>query len=320
MEARNFRNLLEGAWREDRLVCVGLDPAWEKIPPSLKTRGGMDREPGAVLLDFNKAIIDATRDIAGTYKPQSAYYERFGAAGYEALKATVDYMTDRAPHTPRILDAKRADIDRTNLGYVASIFDDMGFDAVTLHPYLGGEKALRPFLDRADKGCIVLCRTSNPDAAEFQDSMVEVFGSTELNGLITGPVGTCSVDFNRYRRTAGKDIWRMPLYLKVALRVAYHWNTNGNCLLVVGATYPEEAATIRSMVGDDVYFLVPGIGAQGGDVAAAVKACRNSQGEGIIINSSSGIIHASAGDDFAERAREQAIRLNDAINEHRREG
>lgn len=319
MADRNFRHLLEEAWREDRMVCVGLDPDWERIPPSLKTTpGGRERDPGDVLLDFNKAIIDVTYDVAGTYKPQSAYYEKFGASGYSILKATVEYMDARAPRTGRILDAKRADIDRTNRGYVDSIFGYLGFDAVTLHPYLGGEQALRPFLDQKDKGCIVLCRTSNPEAAEFQDLSVAI-DESEVAGIMSGPVRSCEDDGALTNHYSGRNR-HVPLYKLVALRVANYWNTNGNCLLVIGATYPREAQEVRRLVGDDVYFLVPGIGTQGGDITAAVKACRNSRGEGFIVNSSSGIIHASSGDDFAERARERAIELNNAINQYRKEG
>jgi orotidine-5'-phosphate decarboxylase len=309
MQQRDFRQLLEGRWRQDRMVCVGLDPDWEKIPAGLKSAAGKERDPGEVLFEFSQAIIDATHDVAGTYKPQSAYYERWGAAGYEALQRTVQYISERAPLIPRILDAKRGDMDRTNRGYVQSSFDHLGFDAVTLHPYLGGA-AVRPFLDRKEKGCIVLCRTSNPDAGEFQDQRV-VADPGRVAELLAGPAGrTDPAALEKWR--AG-TAYHLPLYLFVALRVANHWNTNANCSLVVGATYPDEAREIRRLVGDDLPFLVPGIGTQGGDLEKAIKAGRNSRGKGLIISSSSGIIHASQGTDFAERAREKAVELNDAI-------
>jgi orotidine-5'-phosphate decarboxylase len=312
---RSFRRLLQAQWQNHRRVCVGLDPDWEKVPSSLKTAGGQERDPGDVLFDFNRAIIDATCDVAGTYKPQSAYYEKWGVSGCRALKRTVEYMDERAPLVPRILDAKRADIDRTNRGYVDSAFGQLGFDAITLHPYLGGVSALRPFLDHAEKGCIVLCRTSNPDAREFQDLPV-VIASEKLDELLTGPAGSTDPRLLEHRRSGGE--YRLPLYLVVALRVANHWNTNGNCGLVVGATYPEEAREIRQLVGDDLFFLVPGVGVQGGDLQRAVQAGRDSRVEGLIVSSSSGIIHASQGADFAERAREKAMELNEAIDQHLR--
>jgi orotidine-5'-phosphate decarboxylase len=308
---RNFRRLIEGQWQNNHRVCVGLDPDWEKIPSSLKTAGGQERDPGDVLFDFNRAIIDATCDVAGTYKPQSAYYEKWGVTGCRTLKRTVEYLDERAPLVPRILDAKRADIDRTNRGYVDSAFGQLGFDAITLHPYLGGVSALRPFLDQAEKGCIVLCRTSNPDAREFQDLPV-VIAAEKLDELLAGPAGSTDRGRLEHRQSGGE--YRLPLYLVVALRVANHWNTNSNCGLVVGATYPEEAREIRQLVGDDLPFLVPGIGTQGGDLQQAVQAGRNSRGEELIVSSSSGIIHASQGADFAERAREKATELNEAIN------
>src|SRR5207248_754365 len=154
-----------------------------------------------------------------------------------ALKRTVEYLDQQAPQVPRILDAKRADIDRTNRGYVDSAFGHLGFDAITLHPYLGGVMALRPFLDAAEKGCIVLCRTSNPDAREFQDQQV-VIAADQLDELLTGPAASTDRSSLECRRSGGAYL--LPLYLVVALRVANHWNTNGNCCLVVGATYPEE--------------------------------------------------------------------------------
>jgi orotidine-5'-phosphate decarboxylase len=160
-------------------------------------------------------------------------------------------------------------------------FDYLGVDAITVHPYLGAE-ALRPFLDRADKGIIVLCRTSNPGAREFQD--LEVGGK--------------------------------PLYKVVARQVAERWNEHGNCAVVVGATYPDELAEIRSIIGD-MPILIPGIGAQGGDVEKTVKAGKSADGTGMIINSSRGVIFASSGEDFAEAARTEVERLNGLINQYR---
>ena len=314
MRGRNFRKLLHGRWATGNMVCVGLDPSWEKIPESLKTRGGMPRKPGDVLIDFNKALIDATGDIAGTFKPQSSYYEAHLEEGERALKATVDYMTERFPNIPRILDAKRGDILRTNEGYVTSKFDGHGFDACTVAPYLGGVESLRPFLDRTEEGIISICRTSNPDACEFQDMLT--YQSAEKLFELLGDELPSYAKMAEWSRV-NSDHYLVPLYQMVALRVSRVWNTNGNCLLVIGSTYPKEAKIVRYLVGDDVYFLTPGGKAQGGTVELGVPACRNSRGEGFIYNESSPICHASSGSDFAERARERTIEVNDGINEYR---
>lgn len=272
----NFYDTLTAAWEKNNsLVCVGLDPDITKLPDHFQ--GNPD-----ALLAFNTAIVDATADLVCAYKPNVAFYEALGDAGMNQLKQTVAYIHDSHPGIPVILDAKRADIGNTNDAYVAHIFDYLGFDAVTLHPYLGGE-ALQPFLARADKGCIVLCRTSNPGAGEFQDLLID-----------------------------GR-----PLYEHVAEAVQTSWNANHNCLLVVGATYPAEMEAIRKVVGDDMAFLVPGVGAQGGDVQQVMAAGKNTAGTGLLINSTRGIIYASKGEDFAEAARAEAKALKDEINKYR---
>lgn len=237
---------------------------------------------GATQLEFNKAIIDATHDVVAAYKPNTAFYEAEGAAGIAVLEKTCAYIRQVAPETLIILDAKRADIGNTNNGYVRFAVDYLGVDAITLHPYLGSE-ALSPFLALPDTGLIVLCRTSNPGSGELQDLMVDA----------------------------------MPLYEKVAHAVSEQWNTNANCMLVVGATYPDEAAKIRAIVGDDLWFLIPGVGAQGGNVEKTVRAAKNSRGDGMLISSSRDIIFASSGDDFAAAARAKAIELRDQINAYR---
>ncbi|MBI4973157.1 orotidine-5'-phosphate decarboxylase [Candidatus Roizmanbacteria bacterium] len=256
------------------LVCVGLDSDFDKLPESVKK----EKYPQ---FSFNKAIIDATAQYVCAYKPNSAFYESQGEKGIQELKMTIDYLRNKYPGIVTILDAKRADIGSTNKGYVEFIFDYLGFDSVTLHPYLGKE-ALQPFLMRKDKGCIILCRTSNPGAGEFQDLVVN-----------------------------GK-----PLYQIVAEKVIHDWNSNDNCLLVVGATYPEELKKIRKISGD-MTFLVPGTGAQGGDIEETMKAGLNSKNAGMIINSSRGIIFASNKEDFAEVAGKEAHKLLNAINKYR---
>ena len=183
---------------------------------------------------------------------------------------TFDYINQTYPEIITILDAKRADIGNTNNGYVEYAFDWLNADGITLHPYLGSE-ALKPFLERTDKTSIILCRTSNKGAGEFQD-IVSKDGET--------------------------------MYKIVAKKVSTEWNKLGNCMMVIGATYPEELAEVRKIAGD-MTFLVPGIGAQGGDVEKTVKAGLNSKGTGMIINSSRGIIFASSGPDFAEVAEQE---------------
>jgi orotidine-5'-phosphate decarboxylase len=273
---KNFREQLEQKWQRGKFVCVGLDAEYERLPHIVKMAGTVEE----AIFDFNRAIIDATYDLVCAYKPNAAFYEAQGEAGHSALMRSVQYIKAHYPHIPIILDAKRADIGSTNAGYVQAAFDMLGVDAITVHPYLGKE-ALVPFLARQEKGIIVLVKTSNPGSGEFQDL----------------PVGE-----------AGE-----PLYLVVARHVAQQWNANGNCALVVGAPYPDEIRRVRSVVGD-IPFLIPGVGAQGGQVEATVKAARDSRGRGMIINSSRNIIFASPGDDFAQAAREATAHLHEQIS------
>lgn len=229
------------------------------------------------IFKFNKEIIDATHDIVLAYKPNSAFYEAEGDDGIEALIDTVKYIKKKYPEIPVILDAKRADIGNTNNGYVKFAYETLGVDAITLHPYLGKE-ALQPFLDAKDKGAIILVKTSNPGSGEFQDLVVA----------------------------------KQPLYLTVAKKISKDWNGNNNIAMVVGATYPEEIKKVRKTVGD-IPFLIPGIGKQGGDIAATVKAGQDSRGWGMIINSSRDIIFASSGTDYAAAARKKAIETHESI-------
>lgn len=229
--------------------------------------------------------MEATKDLVCAYKPNLAFYR--GASGKEVLSETIEYISTVTQNVPVILDAKYADIGNTNDGYVEEAFGYFGADAVTVHPYLGAE-AMKPFLERTDKGVIVLCRTSNPGAGEFQDMQVYQ-------------------DSDAFAGTGSK-----PLYERVARNVSYSWNYNDNCAVVVGATYPDELARVRRLVGD-MPILIPGIGAQGGDLEATVRTGRNSRGQGMIINSSRGIIFASSGEDFAAAARAETIKLHNAI-------
>lgn len=262
-----FYKKLKKKWDEGKFVCIGLDPVIEKLPKSANND----------FLEFNKAIIDATHDLVLAYKPNSAFYEAEGSKGIEQLKQTVEYIQKNYPEVPVILDAKRGDIGSTNEGYVKFIFDYLNVDAVTLHPYLGKE-AISPFLERREKGLIILCKTSNPGAGEFQDLILD-----------------------------GK-----PLYQKVAEQVSKSWNGNGNIGFVVGATYPEELKIVREIVGD-VPILIPGIGAQGGDLENTIKNGLDSKKQGMIISSSRGIIFASSGPDFARAARAETEKLHNQI-------
>ena len=208
------------------------------------------------------------------YKPNTAFYEARGAQGWHELKMTLDYLQSNHPDIVTICDAKRADIGSTNKGYVQAIFDDLNFDAITLQPYLGQE-ALQPFLERADKASIILCRTSNPGAGELQEMIVD-----------------------------GQPLWQI-----VAQQVAHEWNRNENCMLVVGATAPDQLATVRKIVGD-MPILVPGIGAQGGDLQAVLEAGLTEDCYGLIINVSRGVI-------FADNPAAQAQFYRDQIEQYR---
>ena len=277
---RTFRALLEARWDAGLFVSVGLDPDWERLPAHLRAAAGPapdDAAKAAAVGRFCAAIVDATADLACAFKPNAAFFERFGAPGIAALGAVMRHIRAAAPEVPVIYDAKRGDIGSTNAGYVADAFDRLGADAITVHPYLGAE-SLAPFLERADRGTIVLVRTSNPGGGEFQDLLV------------------------------GGE----PLHRVVARRVAEGWNRNNNCAVVVGATYPDELAAVRGIVGD-MPILIPGVGAQGGDVARTVRAGRDARGRGMVINSSRGIIYAGRGGDFAQAARAEASRLTREI-------
>ena len=264
----SFHEKLTAASRKNEsLVCVGLDP-----DPALMPIDGV--------LEFNKAIIDATADLVCCYKPNVAFYEALGFDGLQALKGTLEYIKPKG--IPVIGDGKRGDIGSTAKAYAKAVFDFWEFDAVTVSPYLGKD-SLEPFLEYADKGVLVLCHTSSPGSSDFQDLLVGQNGSTR------------------------------PLFKDVALKVQ-KWNTRGNAGLVMGATYPHQLQAVRRLCPDMV-ILAPGVGAQGGDLENTVKYGVNADGEGLIINSSRGIIYASKNQsDFDKEARRAADDLRQAIN------
>ena len=270
--SRDFKKLLEAQWEQRKFLCVGLDSDLDKIPDAARKDGTRE-----TIVNFNRAIIDATRDLVCAFKVNPAFYEAHGDEGWSALRETIQYVHDQAPDVPVILDAKRADIGNTNDGYAESAFDHLRADAITVHPYFGSD-ALTSFFERRDKGIIILCRSSNPGSGEIQNLMVE-----------------------------GE-----PLYKVVARMVAGPWNGNGNCCIMVGATYPEELAQVRTLVGD-MPILIPGVGTQGGDLAKTVAAGKDSRGRGMIISVSRALIFASGDDNFAEAARAKAQELDNAI-------
>ena len=270
----NFMQALRERWNSaNSLVCVGLDPEPAKFPAQFAD------DPDAVF-NFCRAIVDATAPHVCCFKPQIAHFAALGAEA--ALQRLIAHIHAAHPGIPVILDAKRGDIGSTAQHYATEAFDRYDADAVTANPYLGRD-SLQPFLDHADKGVVILCRTSNPGAGDLQDLVV----------------------------ADGR-----PLYQHVAEKIAREWNANGNCALVVGATWPAQLREVRALVGE-VPFLVPGVGAQGGDVEAVVTNAKTADGTGLVVSSSRAILYASRGEDFAQAAGDAAKALRDGINRHR---
>jgi orotidine-5'-phosphate decarboxylase len=256
--------LLNASRKNKSWLCVGLDPDPELMP-------------GVEVLQFNKAIIEATSDLVCAYKPNLAFYEALGAEGLAILEKTIKCIPG---DIPVIGDAKRGDIGNTARAYARALFSVLGFDAATVNPYLGFD-SIEPFISYEDKGVFILCRTSNQGAADFQN--------LQANGL--------------------------PLY-EVVARKAKEWNTHGNIGLVVGATYPEEVRKVRSIC-PEMPLLIPGIGAQGGDLASAVGYGVDARGEKAIINVSRQVLYASREKDFAQAARNIAEGIRNQINDYR---
>ena len=268
----NFISQLQTAWQDNNsLLCVGLDPAPEKLPLHLR-----ERPIEQAFTEFCIAIIDATAAYACAFKPQIAYFAAHRAEA--ALETIIQYSRTHYPHIPVILDAKRGDIGSTAEQYAIEAFERYRADAVTVNPYMGFD-SVQPYLAYPDKGVIILCRTSNAGGSDLQFLQV---GNT-------------------------------PLYQVVAHKVAHEWNTSGQCALVVGATFPNEIKEVREIVGD-MPLLIPGIGAQGGDLAATMVAGQTANGTGVMINSSRAIIYASAGEDFGQVAAQVARETQQAIN------
>jgi orotidine-5'-phosphate decarboxylase len=242
---------------------------------------GLDPDPALMPVEdaaaFLRAVIDSTSDVAACYKPNLAFYEALGRNGYDVLAQVLDAIPQ---DIPVIGDAKRGDIGNTAAAYARALFDVWGFDAVTANPW-GGYDALQPFIERPDRGVFLWCRGSNPGSADFQDLLVAGDGAART------------------------------VYEVVAER-AREWNVYGNIGLVAGATYPEQIARLRALC-PSMLFLVPGVGAQGGEAAAAVRAAADTDGSGFVVNASRQVLYASRGEDYAQAARDAAIRARDSI-------
>jgi orotidine-5'-phosphate decarboxylase len=244
------------------LLCVGLDSDMRYIPRQF-------RDDPFPQFAFNRWVIEQTCEYTSAYKPNMAFYEARGDRGLSELKMTIDYLQERHPTVFTICDAKRGDIGPINAGYVEAIFDWMGFDSVTLHPYLG-KQALQPFLERQDKCSIILCRTANPGAKELQD--------IDVNGV--------------------------PFWQTVAEKVCMEWDENRNCMLVISATEPSDLKHARKISGN-MTLLIPSVGVQGSAMKRAIKDGLNKKGKGIVISSSRTIIFAEDPRLAAKRLRDE---------------
>lgn len=265
-----FMQQLRQRWvTSGSLVCVGLDPEPAKFPAKFSG------DPDAVFA-FCRDIADATAEFACAFKPQIAHFAALGAE--DALQRLIAHLHATHPGVPVILDAKRGDIGSTAQRYAVEAFQRYDADAVTVNPYLGRD-SVQPFLDHAERGVVILCRTSNPGAGDLQDL----------------------------------DVGGRPLYQHVAGTIARDWNAHGNCALVVGATWPAQLAEVRAIVGD-MPLLVPGVGAQGGDAEAVVRNAKSADGTGLLVSSSRAILYASSGDDYADAAADAARTLRDTLD------
>ncbi len=258
--------------KNDSLLCIGLDIDKDKIPAYLFKK---EKTP---YLNFNKKIIDTTKDLVCGYKLNLAFYEVLGLRGYKILQQTIEYIPD---NLLVILDGKRNDIGNTAKKYAESIFETLGADATTVNPYLGFD-GIKPFIDYKEKCSFILCRTSNPSAKDFQDL-----------------------------KTNNKK-----LYEKVAENIK-KWNLYNNCGAVIGATYPEEMKDIRNIIGYEIPLLIPGIGKQGGDLKKTVIYGSGKNSSKAIIVSARSIIFAGSNKNFATKSREKAQELKNQINKYR---
>ena len=261
-------NLIAQIKIKKSFLCIGLDVDLNKIPPHLLAL----EDP---IFEFNKAIIDATHDLAVSYKPNTAFYEAYGIKGWISLQKTINYINEKHPEIFTIADAKRGDIGNTSSMYAKAFFEDLNFDSVTVAPYRGKD-SVEPFLEFENKHTIMLALTSNEGAFDFQ--------TLKVNGV--------------------------ELYKQV-LETSKTWENSENLMYVVGATKAEYFTEIRKIVPDS-FLLVPGVGAQGGTLSEVCKHGMNAN-LGLLINSSRAIIYASNGTDFAEKARAEALKMQEEM-------
>ncbi len=295
---RDCGDLLQSRYGEGKLICLGLDPTYERLPGSVLCRYDdpdvPDLEKAIAALDFCVRIVDATHDLVAAYKPNTAFFEALGWEGYMTLEVLIRHIRRVAPHVVIVVDAKRGDIGKTNTGSVHYFFDRLKADAITVNPYFG-EEALEPFLAREDKMVIVLCRTSNKGAREFQSVPVTP-SEGELEALGIDPGRT-----------------NIPLYEFVAMRVG-KWQFMGKAAVVVGATAPEELEEVRGIL-PEITILMPGIGAQGGKLELAVEKGLTTVGDGGLFNAGSEGLYASSEADFAEAARRYVLTMDSNIRQ-----
>jgi orotidine-5'-phosphate decarboxylase len=275
----NFVARLERAAEASHsLLCVGLD-----VDPT--------RMPIADVFEFNRAVINATADLVCAFKPNLAFYEALGIPGLQALQRTVEHIRRIAPQVIIIGDAKRGDIGPSAVAYTQAMFRVWDFDAVTTNAW-GGWDTMEPFVAHESRGIFIWCRGSNPGSGDLQDLTVAGTGLDTTPATPQGPA---------------------PLYQRLAM-AAQSWNRKGNIGLVVGATYPEQLATVRRIC-PAMPLLIPGVGMQGGDLEASVRLGTDHRGRLAVINSSRGVIYASGGPDFAQAARREAMRLRARFNQ-----
>ena len=286
--------LLEASRKNKSWLCVGIDPDPNKIPDFLG-------EGYEAILEFNRAVIESTSDLVCAYKPNSAFYETFGPDGMRVLFETIRLVPE---HIPVILDFKRGDIGNTAAMYARSAFEYYGVDAVTVSPYLGKD-SIEPFIRYKDKGIIILCVTSNPSSFDIQKQLMIIDNPPSPDNKAPQEKAESEAEFWGHST--------INIYTRVA-RLAKEWNVNDNIGLVIGATSPGELERLRAEVGDDMPFLIPGVGSQGGDLEKAVAAGSNSSGEMAIINVSRGILYAGNDDRFKEDIRKKAEYYRDAID------
>lgn len=266
----NKNDIISQIKAKKSFLCVGLDTDIKKIPQHLLN----EEDP---VFAFNKAIIDATAEYAVAYKPNTAFYEVYGAKGWASLEKTINYIKENHPEIFVIADAKRGDIGNTSANYARAFFETLKADALTVAPYMGVD-SVEPFLGFDDKWVVLLALTSNKGSKDFQ-----------------------------YLNAEGKELY------KNVLMKSQEWADDNKMMYVVGATHPEELGEIRQMLPNH-FFLVPGVGAQGGDLQAVAKHGLNDQ-VGLLVNSSRGIIYASNGEDFAEKAAGEAKKLQQQMEE-----